>query len=111
MNFSEHAVRATLPPNLGTIIFSTRTQRRHRTVGRITIQLQTYEALIIEGCNAAEATSNFVFVDPSDSHRAPQIAVTHRFGITQSIVSITVAGSSNMSELLGHEQGDRNQSD
>jgi alpha-glucosidase len=31
MNFSEHAVRATLPPNPGTIIFSTRTQRRHRT--------------------------------------------------------------------------------
>jgi hypothetical protein len=64
MNFSEHAVRATLPPNPGTIIFSTRTQRSHRTVSSITIQLQAYEALIIEGRKAAAATSNFVLSAP-----------------------------------------------
>jgi hypothetical protein len=72
MNFSEHAVRATLPPNPGAIIFSTRAQRRHRTVSSITIQLQAYEALIIEGCNAAAATSNLASAHFSSANRSAQ---------------------------------------
>jgi alpha-glucosidase len=53
MNFSKHRIRIALPPNAGRSLFSTRKQRRRRTLSSTTIQLGAYEALIIESSSAA----------------------------------------------------------